>query len=72
MILDRLFWPAVLLVAATAGYLEVRSAQGETQSWDEGIHISAGYAYLTRGDFSWNVEHPVSGPTMVSQRPLRI
>jgi hypothetical protein len=30
----------------------------ETQTWDEGIHISAGYAYLTRGDYSWNPEHP--------------
>ena len=34
------------------------SALGETQTWDEGIHIAAGYAYLTRGDFGWNDEHP--------------
>jgi hypothetical protein len=40
------------------GALEVRSARGETQVWDEGIHISAGYSYLTLGDYSWNVEHP--------------
>jgi hypothetical protein len=55
---DRLFWPIVGLLAAAAGFLEVRSVMGETQTWDEGIHISAGYAYLTRGDYSWNIEHP--------------
>src|SRR5262249_56911086 len=54
----RVFWPLVTLLIATAGVLEVRSALGETQTWDEGIHISAGYAYLSRGDYSWNVEHP--------------
>jgi hypothetical protein len=58
MNLTRLYWPAVALIVLSAGYLEVRSAMGETQTWDEGIHISAGYAYLTRGDYSWNIEHP--------------
>jgi hypothetical protein len=58
MMLSRLFWPAVACVAAVVGVLEVRSALGETQTWDEGIHISAGYTYLTRGDYSWNMEHP--------------
>jgi hypothetical protein len=58
MKLNRLFWPAVACVIAIAGALEVRSALGETQTWDEGIHIAAGYAYLTRGDYRWNDEHP--------------
>jgi hypothetical protein len=58
MTIRRLFWPAVFLIAATVGVLEFRSAMGETQTWDEGIHISAGYAYLAFGDYSWNVEHP--------------
>jgi hypothetical protein len=58
MIVSRLFWPAVACVAAVVGVLEVRSALGETQTWDEGIHISAGYTYLMRGDYSWNMEHP--------------
>jgi hypothetical protein len=52
------FWAAVACVAAVAGALEVRSARNETQTWDEGIHISAGYTYLQRGDYSWNMEHP--------------
>jgi len=58
MKLHRYFWPAVACVIAIAGTLEVSSALGETQTWDEGIHIAAGYAYLTRGDFHWNDEHP--------------
>ena len=58
MHISRLFWPAVACVAAVAGSLEIRSALAETQTWDEGIHISAGYTYLLRGDFSWNMEHP--------------
>ena len=58
MDLGRIFWPVVCCVVAISGALEIRSAMGETQTWDEGIHISAGYSYLTLGDYSWNVEHP--------------
>src|SRR5271166_3344357 len=54
----QLFWPVVVSLAAIVGVLEFRSAIGETQTWDEGIHISAGYSYLAFGDYSWNVEHP--------------
>jgi len=58
MTLQRFFWPLVALIIVVAGSLEVRSALGETQTWDEGIHISSGYSYLTMGDYTWNVEHP--------------
>jgi predicted membrane-bound dolichyl-phosphate-mannose-protein mannosyltransferase len=58
MTIRSLFWPAVVSIVAIVGTLEVRSARGETQTWDEGIHISAGYSYWKFGDFSWNVEHP--------------
>src|SRR5450432_1370499 len=58
MNIARVFWPAVACVVAVVGTLESRSALCETQTWDEGIHISAGYAYLARGDYSWNIEHP--------------
>src|SRR5579864_4836041 len=58
MIHERRFWLLVSGIVLAAGTLEVSSALGETQTWDEGIHISAGYAYLTRGDYRWNVEHP--------------
>ena len=69
MTIRRLFWPAVAAILAIVGTLEVRSAMGETQTWDEGIHISAGYSYLTLGDYSWNVEHPPL-VKMVSALPL--
>ena len=58
MTIRHLFWPAVAAILAIVGVLEVRSARGETQTWDEGIHIVAGYSYLKFGDYSWNAEHP--------------
>ena len=51
------------------GALEVSSALGETQTWDEGIHLAAGYAYWTRGDFRWNPEHPPLAK-LISALPL--
>src|SRR5215831_20743558 len=53
-----IFWLLVAGIVVTAGTIEVRTALGETQTWDEGIHIWSGYAYLTQGDYSWNTEHP--------------
>ena len=58
-------------IVAIVGTLEVRSAMGETQTWDEGIHIVAGFSYLTLGDYSWNVEHPPL-VKMVSALPLTL
>jgi Dolichyl-phosphate-mannose-protein mannosyltransferase len=52
------FWVLLSVILAAAGTIELRTALGETQTWDEGIHIWSGYAYLTRGDYSWNTEHP--------------
>ena len=34
---------------------------GESQTWDEGIHLIAGYAYLRTGDYSLSPEHPPLG-----------
>ena len=33
-------------------------ARRESQRWDEGCHIFAGYSYWTLGDFAVNPEHP--------------
>ena len=55
---ERRFWGIMAAVILTSGTLEALSALRETQTWDEGIHLSAGYAYLTRSDFRWNQEHP--------------
>src|ERR1039457_2311518 len=69
MTFRHLFWPAVVAILAIVGALEVRSARGETQTWDEGIHIVSGFSYLKFGDYSWNVEHPPL-VKMVSALPL--
>jgi hypothetical protein len=69
MSIRTVFWPAVVAILGIVGTLEVRSAKGETQTWDEGIHISAGFSYWKLGDYSWNVEHPPL-VKMVSTLPL--
>ncbi|MCX6627627.1 MAG: hypothetical protein NTW28_08365 [Candidatus Solibacter sp.] len=71
MTIRHFFWPAVASILAIVGALEVRSATGETQTWDEGIHISAGYSYFRFGDYSWNVEHPPL-VKMISALPLTL
>jgi 4-amino-4-deoxy-L-arabinose transferase-like glycosyltransferase len=45
----------LLLVLVAELWLSVRQ---ETQTWDEGAHIYAGYSYWTRADFGINPEHP--------------
>ena len=45
------------LLAALAAQLALTSAQ-ESQTWDEGDHIFAGYMQWKRADFGLNPEHP--------------
>ncbi len=47
---------------------------GENQTWDEGIHLAAGYGYLTTGDYSFNPEHPALGKILAALPllPLRL
>jgi hypothetical protein len=57
--LRRHWFPvAVLLLLGAMGTVQVTSALQETQTWDEGIHIAAGYSYLKTGDYRLNREHP--------------
>jgi hypothetical protein len=70
-LLERWFWGFVAVAVLVSGLLKVSSALGETQTWDEGIHISAGYAYLTHGDYRWNPEHPPLAK-LVSALPLTL
>ncbi|HEY0758244.1 MAG TPA: glycosyltransferase family 39 protein [Acidisarcina sp.] len=46
---------ALLLITAGQLYL---SARQESQTFDEGSHLFAGYEYLKHGDFGRNPEHP--------------
>lgn len=49
---------AVAALLAAMGGAQVASMLQETQTWDEAIHIAAGYSYLKTGDFRINQEHP--------------
>lgn len=41
--------------------VQVFSARQETQTWDEGIHLVAGYSYWKTGDMTYDSEHPPLG-----------
>ena len=43
---------------AAMGIVMAVTAAGESPTWDEGIHLAAGYSYLKTGDFRMNQEHP--------------
>ncbi|MGO9130424.1 MAG: hypothetical protein ACLQIS_11895, partial [Bryobacteraceae bacterium] len=58
MIAKHWFWAAAALLLAAMGGAQVTSALQETETWDEGIHLAAGYSYLKTGDFRLNPEHP--------------
>ena len=58
MIRKHWFWLAAGLLLLAMGAAQVTSALQETQTWDEGTHLAAGYSYLKTGDFRMNREHP--------------
>lgn len=47
----------------------VSTSRLESQTWDEGIHISAGLSYWKTGDYRLNPEHPVL-PKLLCAAPL--
>lgn len=50
--------PVVILLLSGMFFLEFTSALQESQTVDEGAHLSSGYSYLKTGDFRMNPEHP--------------
>ncbi|MBL8295613.1 MAG: glycosyltransferase family 39 protein [Bryobacterales bacterium] len=56
--MNRWFWPAALALLATMGLLMFQSIQLESQTYDEGFHIAAGFSYWKMGDYRLNPEHP--------------
>jgi predicted membrane-bound dolichyl-phosphate-mannose-protein mannosyltransferase len=56
--LERAFRPAVALLLALMCAAQIRSALQESQTWDEAIHLAAGYAHLRTGEYRLNPEHP--------------
>lgn len=48
----------VVVLLATMFTIEATTAWHESQTIDEGVHLSAGFSYLKTGDFRLNPEHP--------------
>src|SRR5262245_42882076 len=57
----RHFWRVAGLLIAIMGAVQVLSIRQETQTWDEGFDLAAGYSYLKTGDYRINTEHPPLG-----------
>lgn len=60
-ILQRWFWVAAFALLALMGALQTLSVRQESQTFDEGVHLAAGYSYWKTGDFRLNPEHPPLG-----------
>ena len=57
---------ALIVILAT---IQVTTILEESQTWDEGIHLVAGYSYLATGKYQLNSEHPALGK-MLCALPL--
>ena len=69
------FWVATAALLGGMGAVEAVTARGENQTWDEGMHLAAGYSYIRTGDFRLNTEHPplfklLAGLTLVPLHPF--
>lgn len=62
----KVFYGLVALLLATIAALQVTSIRQESQTWDEGVYISAGYSYWETGDFRMNPEHPPLAKLLVA------
>jgi hypothetical protein len=63
---DRIFAAAVAILLATMAVLQITSVLQESQTYDEAVYISAGYAYWRTGDFRLNTEHPPLAKLLVA------
>jgi Dolichyl-phosphate-mannose-protein mannosyltransferase len=58
MFAERVFWPASVFLLALMLISQAVSILQESQTYDEAVHLAAGYSYLTTGDYRLNPEHP--------------
>ena len=56
--LDKSFRQLAAVPICLMVILQVATLRQESQTFDEGVHLAAGYRYWNTGDFSLNVEHP--------------
>ncbi len=54
----RWFWLAVAVIAGTLAAVQISTIRQESQTWDEGFEVVAGYQYLTRGEYRASLENP--------------
>lgn len=47
-----------MVLLAAMSFVMIQSIQLESQTYDEGFHITAGYSYWKTGDYRLNPEHP--------------
>jgi hypothetical protein len=52
------FWLAIAMVAAVLAMVQILTIRQESQTWDEGFEIVAGYQYLTTGVYRASLENP--------------
>jgi len=57
----RLFLAVAGVLLLAMGAAQVLSVRQESATWDEGIHLAAGYRYWKTGDLRFNNEHPPLG-----------
>jgi 4-amino-4-deoxy-L-arabinose transferase-like glycosyltransferase len=66
----------MLMFAAVFGALQLARAQRQSATWDEPMHLTAGYVALTQGDFRVDPSHPplarawAAIPLALQGRPL--
>lgn len=63
---NRIFLASVVVLLAVMAWMMVVSVRDESQTWDEAIHISAGYSYWKTGDYRLNTEHPPLAKLLVA------
>ncbi len=62
----RSWWFVILLLFFAMGVAMFTSARLENQTWDESVHLAAGYSYITTWDFRLNWEHPALGKILAA------
>lgn len=60
------FWLASGLLLAYMGAVLFTTSRQESQTWDEAVHLMAGYHYWRTGDFEVNWEHPPLGKLLAA------
>ena len=55
--MKKYIFVAIILLALLF-CVQLNLAMSDSQTTDEGVHLSAGYTYLTKRDFRFNPEHP--------------